>query len=100
MNGHILDIIRFVIIVTVTAASSAVMIRAGDDRIIRVLAAAAGAAAIGFSAPLSRLVYLLIGSAIEAAMAMMGVWFIMSVGVAIMLLPIAAVLGWAFRRRG
>ena len=100
MNDHILDIIRFVLCVTAAAVTAAVMIRAGDDRIIRVLAAAVGAAVIGFSASLSRLVYLLIGSTIEAAMAVMGVGFILSVGVAIMLLPIAAVIGWAFRRRG
>ena len=100
MNDHILDIIRFVLCVTAAAATGAVMIRAGDDRVIRILAAAAGAAVIGFSAPLARVVYLLIGSTIEAAMAVMGVGFILSIGVAIMLLPIAAVIGWAFRRRG
>lgn len=93
MEYHIIEIVRLVTCVTALAIGVAVMIKA-DGILLRAVTAAASIAAIYFNEYLGHLVYLAIGSALEALIASLGVTFVISLVAVIALFPVIAVVRW------
>ena len=98
IENHLVDIIRFSLYIISSIISVIVMIKADENRLLRVIAAGVGATAIRYNEELAHWAYLLIGSAIETAIAMMGVGFVLTLGISIMLMPIATLIGKLLHR--
>ena len=94
MEMHIIEIVRFAVSIMSVLAAILLMIRADDDTAMRRLTVVLAAVLIFFNKQIGYMIYLLIGSTLESIMAVMGLTFILIVGLVIMLFPILALLKW------
>lgn len=92
MEAHILEIIRFAVCLLSVVLALILMIRAQDNSILRRLSAIAAAAVIYFNEAIGSAVYLVLGSVIETLIAVMGMGFVLVLGIVIMLLPVILAL--------
>ena len=89
MEEHIITIVRFLTCVVSLVGAIIIMVRADDNQVTRVSAAFIAAAMIYFNQEIGRVFYLVLGSAIESLLALMGVGFVLLLGFVLMVLPLA-----------
>lgn len=94
MEMHIIEIVRFAVSIMSVLAAILLMIRADNDTAMRRLTVVLAAVLIFFNKQIGCMIYLLIGSTLESIIAVMGLTFILIVGLVIMLFPILALLKW------
>lgn len=94
MEAHIINTVRFETCLTVLITAIVAMLKANDNNAIRRLSAALAAVIIYFNEQIGSMVYLTIGSTIEALIATAGVGFVIILVVVVMLLPFIIAVRW------
>lgn len=94
METHIIEIVRFSVCVMAVLVSIMLMIKADDNNALRRLSAVLAAVLVYFNEQIGCVTYLLIGSAIETLIAVMGVIFVIILAVVIMIFPLIAIFKW------
>lgn len=94
MEAHIINIVRFETCLTVLITAIVAMLKANDNNAMRRLSAALAAVIIYFNEQIGSMVYLTIGSTIEALIATAGVGFVIILVVVVMLLPFIIAVRW------
>lgn len=94
MEAHIINIVRFETCLLVLITAIVAMLKANDNNAMRRLSAALAAVIIYFNEQIGSMVYLTIGSTIEALIATAGVGFVIILVVVVMLLPFIIVIHW------
>lgn len=94
MEMHIIEIVRFIVCIMSVFVAILLMIRADDNTAMRRLTVILAAVLISFNRQIGYMTYLLIGSTLESIIAVMGLTFVLIIGLVIMLFPILALLKW------
>lgn len=94
MEMHIIEIVRFIVCIMSVFVAILLMIRADDNTAMRRLTVILAAVLVFFNRQIGYMTYLLIGSTLESIIAVMGVTFVLIIGLVIMLFPILALLKW------
>lgn len=94
MEAHIINIVRFETCLLVLITAIVAMLKANDNNAMRRLSTALAAVIIYFNEQIGSMVYLTIGSTIEALIATAGVGFVIILVVVVMLLPFIIVIHW------
>lgn len=92
MEAHIISVVRFAVCLLTLIIAAAAMFKADDNNAMRRLSAALAAMIIFFNEQIGEMVYLMVGSTIEALAATAGLGFVLALLVVIMLLPFIIVL--------
>lgn len=97
MEAHIISIVRFATCSLVLITAIVVMLKADDNNAMRRLSAALAAVLIYFNKQIGTMVYLTIGSTIEALVVSAGIGFVIALAVVVILLPFIIVIYWFIR---
>jgi len=94
MEVHIINIVRFITCLSALIIAIIAMVKAEDNNAIRRISAVLAGVLIYFNRQIGSIVYLTIGSTIEAFIATAGVGFVLILVIVIMLLPILFIFRW------
>ena len=94
MEVHIINIVRFITCLSALIIAIIAMVKAEDNNAIRRISAVLAGVLIYFNRQIGSIVYLTIGSTIEAFIATTGVGFVLILAIVIMLLPILFIFRW------
>lgn len=94
MEVHIINIVRFITCLSALIIAIIAMVKAEDNNAIRRISAVLAGVLIYFNRQIGSIVYLTIGSTIEAFIATAGVGFVLILAIVIMLLPILFIFRW------
>lgn len=94
MEVHIINIVRFITCLLTLIIAIIAMVKAEDNNAIRRMSAVLAGVLIYFNRQIGSIVYLTIGSTIEAFIATAGVGFVLILVIVIMLLPILFIFRW------
>lgn len=94
MELRILAIVRFAVCLLALVIGLIVMIRADDNAWLRRVTCLLVGLIVYFNHEIGRMLYLVIGSLLEMLIAVMGVGFVLCLGIVIMLFPVIAVIRW------
>ena len=94
MEVHIINIVRFITCLLTLIIAIIAMVKAEDNNAIRRISAVLAGVLIYFNRQIGSIVYLTIGSTIEAFIATAGVGFVLILVIVIMLLPILFIFRW------
>lgn len=94
MEVHIINIVRFITCLSALIIAIIAMVKAEDNNAIRRISAVLAGVLIYFNRQIGSIVYLTIGSTIEAFIATAGVGFVLILVIVLMLLPILFIFRW------
>ena len=94
MEVHIINIVRFITCLSALIIAIIAMVKAEDNNAILRISAVLAGVLIYFNRQIGSIVYLTIGSTIEAFIATTGVGFVLILAIVIMLLPILFIFRW------
>lgn len=94
MEVHIINIVRFITCLLTLIIAIIAMVKAEDNNAIRRMSAVLAGVLIYFNRQIGSIVYLTIGSTIEAFIATAGVGFVLILVIVLMLLPILFIFRW------
>ena len=94
MEVHIINIVRFITCLLTLIIAIIAMVKAEDNNAIRRMSAVLAGVLIYFNRQIGSIVYLTIGSTIEAFIAAAGVGFVLILVIVLMLLPIFFIFRW------
>lgn len=92
MEAHIILIVRFLTCVLATVVAIVLMVRADDNQVMRIVTAFGASALIYFNKTIGQMFYLVLGSTIEALLALMGVGFVLLLGACVMVFPVVLLM--------
>lgn len=94
MEMHIIEIVRFVVCIMSVFVAILLMVKADDNTAMRRMSLILAVILIFFNKQIGCMTYLLIGSTVETLITVMGLTFVLIIGLVIMLFPIIALLKW------
>lgn len=94
METHIINIVRFAVSSIALITAIVAMLKADDNNAMRRLSAVFAAVLIYFNEQIGSMVYLTIGSTIEALISTSVVGFVLILAAVVMIFPVIGVIRW------
>lgn len=95
MEAHIIEIVRFTVCIIAVMVAILFMVKADDNNIMRRISVSLAVLLIYFNEQIGAMIYLLIGSTLESLIAVMGVLFVVTLAMVVMIFPLVALIRWA-----